>query len=100
MYFPCYLLTKELNKKGDIDLHSILPEKFLEIHYLKIVVSKKEILDQFYDRIQEMGDTKLTSKTSLASSVVKVLKTCLEEANIHIFTRSVEIIRCLFKRLK
>lgn len=62
--------------------------------------AKKQILDEFYSVIQELGDAKLTSKSSMASNVVKALKTCLEEANILIFTKSVEIIRHLFKRLK
>lgn len=87
----------EVDKNGNIDLVSLFPEKFLELHYLTNFNTKKEILRKFKEALRGIGESKLSYNSATATSVTTIIKTSLEESNLLIFTESLSITGLLFR---
>lgn len=83
-----------------VEVNSILPGKFLDLSYITAPNEKLAILEDFWRKLETVGELKLVAAPSLASSLLKVLKECLEEANLLVVLKCMEIFIKLFALLK
>jgi hypothetical protein len=74
------------------ELSVLIPAKLFESVYITNNSEKKTILDDFLKKLDGVVDTKVTYAASQASSLIKVLHDCLEEANILIVTIAIQIL--------
>jgi hypothetical protein len=83
-----------------VELSAILPTKLLEMNYLSNNSEKKPILDDFLKKLEGIQEIKASQTSSQASNLIKILRECLEEANLLIVTVALQIIIRLFQLMK
>lgn len=85
----CYA---EILRNQTFELSTLIPAKLFDTVYITNNNEKRVILDDFLKKLESVGESKLNYTASQASSLIKVLHDCLEEANILIVTTAIQVI--------